>query len=310
MSYDYVPKKEFTPYLIFCSSKTNQLKQALKKKGIACTFYCIGSYARNKVTRNGNAPFDLDYNLEIEGEIPKKSSDLQKLKDLVRSAMDSLIAKDKNYHLNYSCGKDSTSAITYILHKKDSNIVDFSFDIGIVSRKKKGNLQRLIHDKHNNRFLWNEVADSKETAKRAKELKLAGHTDEIKSEYLMKKNFYLQEGTTEAHPSFNIYIETINELYYKHLCKQGAKQPKHASKKSSLQAYLPKVNQTNASMYINVFKQKGWIPDFEFSWENTYENGIAYWSCSEKKSRLKSEKMRNKRASKRSVAYKIIQSLK
>ncbi|GEM_PF-90325 len=306
MSYDYVPKKEFTPYSIFCSSKTNQLKQALKKKGIACTFYCIGSYARNMVTRNGNAPFDLDYNLEIEGEIPKEFSDLQKLKNLVRSEMDSLIEKDKNY----SFGKDSTSAITYILHKKDSNIVDFSFDIGIVSRNKEGNLQRLIHDKHKNRLLWNEAVDSKETEKRAKELKLAGHTDEIKSVYLTKKNLYLQKGTIEEHPSFNVYIETINELYYKHFCKKGAKQPNHASKKSSLQAYLSKVNQTNASMYINVFKQKGWIPDFEFSWENTYENGIAYWSCSEKKSRLKSEKMRNKRASKRSVAYKIIQSLK
>ena len=247
------------------ASKMNQLKQAFKKKGIACTFYCIGSYARNMVTRNGNAPFDLDYNLEIEGEIPKKSSDLQKLKDLVRSEMNELIKKDKNY----SFGKDSTSAITYILHKKDSPITVFSFDIGIVSRNRNGNLQRLIHDKHNDRLLWNEVADSKETSKRAKALKLAGHTDEIKSVYLMKKNFYLQEGTIDTHPSFNIYIETINELYYKHLCKQESKQPKHASKKSSLQAYLPKVNQTNASMYINVFKQKGWFQDSEFSFENT-----------------------------------------
>lgn len=238
MSFKYVPQKEIQPYYAFCASKMNELKQALQKKGIICTFYCIGSYAKHMVTRNGDLPFDLDFNLEIQGELPKKSSELQKLKTLIRSEMDRLITKSKVYHQSFTHGKDSTSAITYILHHHDSPNVKFSFDIGIVSRNKNGNLQRLIHDKKSNRFLWNEAKNSKDIEKHAKSLKISGYTEEIKLIYLTKKNFYLNKGDIESHPSFNVYIETINELYKKYFEGQETKIQIDSGKKNFKEIFI------------------------------------------------------------------------
>ena len=43
----------------------NELVQVLRKQEITCKFYGIGSYAKNMVTKNGKAPYDLDYNIEI-----------------------------------------------------------------------------------------------------------------------------------------------------------------------------------------------------------------------------------------------------
>ena len=39
---------------------------------------------------------------------------------------------------------------------------------------------------------------------------------EVRDLYLDKKNMYLSRGDKENHPSFNVYIETVNEIYYKY----------------------------------------------------------------------------------------------
>jgi len=66
----------------------NEVKLSLQKIGIFYTVYGIGSYAKNMVTRNGKAPYDLDYNLEIIKPLPPKYSDLKKLKNLIRTEID------------------------------------------------------------------------------------------------------------------------------------------------------------------------------------------------------------------------------
>ncbi len=54
-------------YKSFCADKLNQLKIALLNNyGIKCDVYLIGSGAKNLVTKNGNEPFDLDYNLLLQ----------------------------------------------------------------------------------------------------------------------------------------------------------------------------------------------------------------------------------------------------
>ncbi len=301
MSYKYVSKKEIKPYSVFCSSKMNELKQELQKKGISCTFYSIGSRAKNMVTQNEDAPFDLDYNLEIQSKLPKKYSDLQKLKDLIRSEMDKLIANCKDY----SYGKDSTSALTYILHHNNTPTVKFSFDIGIVARNKKGNLQRLIHNKRNKLFLWNEAKDSKDIEERAKKLKLKGFTNQIRNCYLKKKNDYLSTNKTEEHPSFNIYIETINELYSNFIEKNNYTVSKE---KNNSQKYLSKINEKNAYMYLCLFMKNNWIENIKLIFELKYKNGLAYWQCHEKNSNIQSPQKRKKREARNSVSFKILKN--
>jgi len=40
--------------------------------------------------------------------------------------------------------------------------------------------------------------------------------NDIKKRYLEKKNFYLRK-QDQTHPSFVVFVETINEVYYQHL---------------------------------------------------------------------------------------------
>ena len=58
--YSFVNAKAVKPYKSFCSDKMNQLKITLSNNyDIDCDFELIGSGARNIVTKNENAPFDL-----------------------------------------------------------------------------------------------------------------------------------------------------------------------------------------------------------------------------------------------------------
>ncbi len=212
MSYQYVSKSEIKVLHSFCSSKMTELVQILRKQEITCKFYEIGSYAKNMVTKNGKAPYDLDYNIEITKQLPPKYNDLKKLKNLIRSKMDGLLPKPK-----FSCGKDSTSVITYIQHIPNNPNIQFTFDIGIVSRNNNGNLQRLIHNKKNGTVTWNEAKNSNDIDDKVKTLRKNGYTNEIKELYLKKKNDYLSKNDSDNHPSFIVYIETINEIYEKSL---------------------------------------------------------------------------------------------
>ena len=267
MSYEYVSKTESKPFSLFCSQKMNELKQSLQEFGIICTVYGIGSYAKNMVTRNGKAPYDLDYNLEIIKQLPTKYSDLEKFKNLVRSEMDK-----KLRNTGFSCGKDSKSVITYILHLPNKTHMKFSFDIGIVSRNKNGNLQRLIHNKNKNSFTWNEAKDSKGIENCAKILKSHGHAEEIKAVYLKKKNDYLSKNQKENHPSFNVYIETVNELYRKYL-RQSGKTKECFSKKlnhrlTEMRKLVGDINNLtleNAKNKLLILVQNKYIPNLQYS---------------------------------------------
>ena len=52
----------------------------LKEKGISAQFTLVGSGARNMVTRNGDGPFALDYNLEIIKASEEYWNDLRHLR--------------------------------------------------------------------------------------------------------------------------------------------------------------------------------------------------------------------------------------
>lgn len=70
----------------------------------------------------------------------------------------------------------------------------------------------MIHDKQNDRYFWTEVPDSQEVFSKMELLKKNGWWSEIRNLYLRKKNMYLQRND-KNHPSFVVFVETVNEVY-------------------------------------------------------------------------------------------------
>ena len=98
------------------------------------------------------------------------------------------------------------------------HIQDNSFFIGannIVAKDDQGSWQRLIHDKRENTYFWNQVRDSRGLGDRESWLKKRNHWTEVRERYLDIKNRYLT-GNDHDHPSFVCYIEAVNEIYQKH----------------------------------------------------------------------------------------------
>ena len=199
-----------------CSTVLKQVCSMLKEKGISAQFTLVGSGARNMVTRNGDGSFDLDYNLEITKASEEYWNDLRHLKDTIR------ILLDKAEKLNcFSESQDSTSCLTALLHFKDDPTVKFKFDVAIVSRNSKGKLCRLIHNKNawgygKDQYVWNEIPDSHDIVQKTRRLKAEGLWLTVRDQYIDRKNMYLSRWLDKDHPSFIVYIETVNGIYYQY----------------------------------------------------------------------------------------------
>ena len=74
MAYEFVCESEAKRYRSDCSDVLKETCELLKEKGISAQFSLVGSGARNMITRNGDGPYDLDYNLLVIAEA-------QRLKD-------------------------------------------------------------------------------------------------------------------------------------------------------------------------------------------------------------------------------------
>lgn len=60
--YEHVTDAEVSEYRSYCAEILTELRDNLLDKEINTQFILVGSGARNMVMRNGNGPFDLDYN--------------------------------------------------------------------------------------------------------------------------------------------------------------------------------------------------------------------------------------------------------
>ncbi len=208
-----VDEAECRRYRSDCSITLKKVCSMLKEKGITAQFTLVGSGARNMVTRNGDGPFDLDYNLEIIKAPNEYWNNLRHLKDIVRVLLDK--AADLQC---FSESKDSTSCLTALLHFKDEQTVEFKFDVAIVARNSKGILCRLIHNKNvlicgNEQYVWNEVPNSHDVAQKAKQIKAAELWLDVRDQYVRLKEMYLTRCWDKDHPSFIVYIEAINNVY-------------------------------------------------------------------------------------------------
>lgn len=222
MSYEYVSEREVKPYRNECSRILTELRDYLNEKyDIVTQFFLVGSgnRARNLVMRNGNAPFDLDYNLMIIRMPEELWNNLPVLKNRVRDSLNQILRRYKSNVIRggtFSDGKDSTSVITALIYTPSIlSQVAFSFDIAILAKDDEGIFYRLIHDKGGDNYHWGEAPSVHRVRKRADAIKSERLWDEVRERYKNKKNMYL-ERQDRTHPSYIVYVETINEVYKKY----------------------------------------------------------------------------------------------
>lgn len=214
--YQFVSESECKRYRNTCSYILKRSCSLLLGKNISTQFILVGSGARNMVTRNGNGPFDLDYNLEILKAPSEYWKDLCLLKNIVRVTLDQAA---KSFHFDES--QDSTSCLTALLHFRGETTIEFRFDVAIVARNSDETLCRLIHNKNawgfgRDQYTWNKVPNSHDIGKKVAQLKARGLWLDVRDCYLYLKNLYLSRSQQASHPSFIVYIEAVNYIYYKY----------------------------------------------------------------------------------------------
>ena len=211
MAYEFVYESEAKRYRSDCSRTLKKTCELLRAKGISAQFTLVGSGARNMITRNGDGPYDLDYNLLVV-KADDEYSDPRLLKATIRNALNKAVGGKF-----FSDAQDSTSCLTALLHFKDTPNVEFSFDVAIIKKNPNGNYMRLIHNKNVyalgwDQYTWNEVPNSHQVKDKADELKKAGLWQKVRDRYREKKNMYLS-WQDRNHPSFVVYVEAVNEVY-------------------------------------------------------------------------------------------------
>ena len=214
MAYEFVCESEAKCYRSNCSAVLKKTRELLKEKGISAQFSLIGSGARNMITRNGDGPYDLDYNLLVM-KADNEYRDPRLLKDTIRYVLNKAVGGKF-----FSDAQDSTSCLTALLHFKDTPNVEFSFDVAIIKKNPNGNYMRLVHNKSWNQYTWNEVPRSHQVKDRADKLKRAGLWQKVRDRYLEKKNMYLFR-QDHNHPSFVVYVEAVNEVYDRYFNRGG-----------------------------------------------------------------------------------------
>lgn len=214
--YHYIEDREFLKDMRrLCSDIVNQLVQRINRDGaLLVEAHLVGSGARNMVTQNGDEPVDLDYNLCILEAYEINIYDGRAIKEYVRKQFNQVLNANR-----WGNCQDSTSALTTERRQFTSgNNTEFSIDLAIV-QERGGRWHRLIHHKTGvialDQWIWAEIRHSDGLNHRADKLKKYHLWKTVRDTYLEKKNLHLSRQDWN-HPSFNVYIEAVNEVYHQH----------------------------------------------------------------------------------------------
>lgn len=216
--YHYIQDKEFLKRLKgTCGDIVNQLVQSINNDSVMTVkAYLVGSGAKNLITQNENEPIDLDYNLCIVSTKSISMLDSRAIKEYIRKQFNKVLCSN-----GWGDCRDSTSAFTTEKRVfKKGNQTAFKIDIAITC-KYLNNWQRLIHQKTGlvilDGYYWNEVQNPGRLEEKVRALKYENLWGEVRDTYLEKKNFYLCRNDYN-HPSFIVYVETVNQIYNKYFC--------------------------------------------------------------------------------------------
>lgn len=199
--YRYVPKKKVDFYRRKCSPLLIALRDKLKEELGPAEITLVGSGGSGLVVIDGNGPFDLDYNLCFIQLPDEWRTHPGQLKSHIRLVLDALLPE------GYSYGKESTSVLTYLVHKNGAVI--FHLDLGILMKNSQG-WSRLIHDKIHDVYSWNLIRNTEKLSIKIDRIHRAKKWNDLRSLYLEKKNHALCEGKRRS--SFETYAEAINDL--------------------------------------------------------------------------------------------------
>ena len=220
--YTYIEDKTFLKEMKRCCSDIiNQLVQSINNDSVMIVeAHLVGSGARNLITQNARQPVDLDYNLciaETTGDF--SINDGRMIKEYIRKQFNIILNRN-----GWADCSDSTSALTTEerYFPKLKNHTAFKIDLAIVKRDCYG-WHRLRHHKTGfascDQWYWNLTKNSDDLEDKIEKLKRNNLWEEVRETYLYKKNEYLKRNDSE-HPSFIVYIETVNEIYYKFFQQQ------------------------------------------------------------------------------------------
>lgn len=214
--YHYIQDKEFLKRLRgACGDIVNQLVQSINNDSVMTVKAClVGSGAKNLITQNEDEAIDLDYNLCIVSAKSISMLDSRAIKEYIRKQFNKVLSSN-----GWGDCQDSTSAFTTEKRVfKKGNQTAFKIDIAITC-KYLNNWQRLIHQKTGlvslDGYYWNEVQKPGRLEEKVRALKDENLWDEVRDIYLEKKNFYLCKND-HNHPSFIVYVETVNQIYNKY----------------------------------------------------------------------------------------------
>ena len=148
----------------------------------------------------------------IDSEI--NINNCREIKEYIRKQFNVILNKN-----GWNDCMDSTSVLTTEKrHFTKGNHTEFSIDLAIVFNDRNG-CHRLIHEKTGftawDRYYWNLVPNSKDLFDRVADIKDEHLWNEVIDEYLEKKNMYLRRQDYN-HPSFNVYVETVNQAFNKY----------------------------------------------------------------------------------------------
>ena len=199
--YKYVSKKAIRDIREYCEEIIKKIQKSELKEFFTFSFYLIGSGKTNLITINGdNGTYDLDYNLILQKDKAELFSKPQKIKELFSKEFD----KERN-NFNIKKIENSSSVITLKFKDKKANV-----DIAILRKNNNGNYSKIIYDKNENRYIWNEIKCSKNYQDNINLIKQQMCWNEVRDRYLFKKNSYLRQNKNIS--SFSILLETINEV--------------------------------------------------------------------------------------------------
>ena len=204
--YEYVTKNEIKDLKQAARTIINNVQNSELKKYFTFDFFLIGSGAHNLVTKDGvDGSFDLDYNFVIQKDKKGLKNNPKKVKELFIEAFNK-----SNQGLQFKPANNSTSVITSRL-VYDNRLL-FSFDVAILCEGNNGNYLKIVQNKSNGQYYWNEIKDSREYKKKIAAIKALGKWNQLRDLYLSKKNKYLMAQDYRA--SFSILLEALNEIIY------------------------------------------------------------------------------------------------
>lgn len=212
--YHYIEDKDFLNRMKnLCAGIINQLIQSINNDTfMTAKANLVGSGAKNLVTQNENEPIDLDYNIIIGTKFAGIYSE-REIKEYIRKQFNKILNKN-----GWSDCRDSKSVLSTEKRTfEQGNNTAFGIDLAIIYEDENGSY-RLIHEKtgiaSHDRYYWNKAPESIGVEKKVDAIKSKKLWLQVRNTYLEKKNFYLVQND-HNHPSYIVYIETVNQIYNK-----------------------------------------------------------------------------------------------